>query len=325
MKAIVCKAYGPPESLTYEDVAEPVAGANEVVVSVEAASLNFPDLLVIQNKYQFKPQLPFSPGCEMAGVVKTLGAGVSNVKVGDRVMAFCDHGAFAEEVKVQAPRLVPVPEGMDASTAAAFLLTYGTSDHAIRDRGELKAGETMLVLGAAGGVGLAAVEIGKAIGARVIACASSEEKLQVCRDHGADATIDYAHEDLRERIKALTDGKGADVIYDAVGGPYTEPSLRSIAWRGRLLVVGFAAGDIPKIPINLTLLKGCSIVGVFWGDWTRREPKAFVESVAQLGSWYRAGKLKPHVSATFPLAKTVDALQMLAARKSTGKVVIAVR
>jgi NADPH2:quinone reductase len=214
---------------------------------------------------------------------------------------------------------------MDFATASAFLLTYGTSDHALRDRGELRAGETLLVLGAAGGVGLAAVEIGKALGARVIACASSEDKLEVCRQHGADAAINYATEDLRERIKALTDGKGADVIYDAVGGPYTEPALRSIAWRGRLLVVGFAAGDIPKIPINLTLLKGCSIVGVFWGDWARREPAAFTQSVEQLGAWFREGKLSPHVSATFPLAGAVEALQLLAARKAKGKIVLAIR
>jgi NADPH2:quinone reductase len=238
------------------------------------------------------------------------------------VIAFTTYGAFAEEVKVEAARLVPIPEGMDFNSAAAFLLTYGTSDHALRDRGALKAGETLLVLGAAGGVGLAAIEIGKAIGAKVIACASSADKLEVCAQHGADAGINYATDDLRERIKELTGGKGVDVVYDAVGGPYTEPALRSTAWRGRLLVVGFAAGDIPKIPLNLTLLKGCAIVGVFWGDFARREPKAFAASIAQLGAWFREGKLKPHVSQTFPLAQAVDALKLMAARKVKGKVVL---
>ena len=275
MKAVLCKQFGPPESLVVEDLPSPIPGKGEVVVSMKAASVNFPDVLIIQNKYQFKPPLPFSPGSELAGVVKSVGEGVTAFKAGDPVIAFTTYGAFAEEVKVESGRLVPIPEGMDFNSAAAFLLTYGTSDHALRDRGALKAGETLLVLGAAGGVGLAAIEIGKALGARVIACASSADKLAVCREHGADDTINYATEDLRERVKQITAGKGVDVVYDAVGGPYTEPALRSTAWRGRLLVVGFAAGDIPKIPLNLTLLKGCSIVGVFWGDWVRREPQAF--------------------------------------------------
>src|SRR5204862_7087961 len=273
MKAVLCKQYGPPESLVIEELPSPTAGPGEVVVSVKAASLNFPDVLIIQNKYQFKPPLPFTPGSEMSGLVKEVGADVKGFKPGDRVIAFTTYGAFAEEVKVDAGRLVPIPEGMDYNSAAAFLLTYGTSDHALRDRGALKAGETLLVLGAAGGVGIAAIEIGKALGARVIACASSAEKLEVCRQHGADETINYATEDLRQRIKDLTDGKGIDVIYDSVGGPYTEPAFRSIAWRGRLLLIGFAAGEIPKLPLNLALLKGASIVGVFWGDFTRREPK----------------------------------------------------
>jgi NADPH2:quinone reductase len=322
MKAVLCKQFGPPESLVYEDLPSPTAGAGDVVVSVKAASLNFPDVLIIQNKYQFKPPLPFSPGSEMAGVVKEVGEGVKGYKAGDRVIAFTTYGAFAEEVKVEATRLVPIPEGMDFNSAAAFLLTYGTSDHALRDRGALKAGETLLVLGAAGGVGLAAIEIGKAMGAKVIACASSADKLEVCAQHGADAGINYATEDMRERIKDLTGGMGVDVVYDAVGGPYTELALRSTAWRGRLLVVGFAAGDIPKIPLNLTLLKGCAIVGVFWGDFARREPKAFAASIAQLGAWFREGKLKPHVSQTFPLAQAADALKLMAARKVKGKVVL---
>src|SRR5436309_9077009 len=300
VKAVLCKQYGPPETLVVEELPSPRAGPGEAVVSVKAASVNFPDVLIIQNKYQFKPPLPFSPGSELAGVVKEVGVGVSSVRPGDRVMAFTTYGAFAEEVKTEAARLLAIPDGMDFNSAAAFVLTYGTSDHALRDRGALRAGETLLVLGAAGGVGLAAIEIGKALGARVIACASSDDKLKVCREHGADATIDYATEDLRERIKALTDGKGADVIYDPVGGPYTEPALRSIAWRGRLLVVGFAAGDIPKIPLNLTLLKGCAIVGIYWGEFSRREPERFAESIRQLGRWYAEGKVKPHVSRTLP-------------------------
>jgi NADPH2:quinone reductase len=324
MKAVLCKTYGPPESLVVEELPPLEAGPGEVVVSVKAASVNFPDVLIIQNKYQVKPPLPFSPGSEVSGVVKSVGAGVTHVKPGDRVMAIIGYGAFAEEIKAEAARVIPLPAGMDFDTAAAFGLTYATSDHALRDRGALVAGETLLVLGAAGGVGIAAIEIGKAMGARVIACASTAEKLAVCRDHGADDTINYATEDLRERIKALTAGNGPDVIYDPVGGAYTEPALRSIAWRGRLLVVGFAAGDIPKIPLNLTLLKGCSIVGVYWGEFTRREPQKFAESIRQLGRWYAEGKLKPHISATFPLERAADALTKMANREVTGKVVLKV-
>src|SRR3954469_21927578 len=286
MKAVLCKQFGPPESLVVEELPSPKPGAGEVVVSVKAASVNFPDYLIIQNKYQFKAPLPFSPGSELAGVVKEVGPGVSGARPGDRVIAFTTYGAFAEEVKTEAARLLPLPQGMDFVTGAAFLLTYATSDHALRDRAALKAGETLLVLGAAGGVGLAAIEIGKALGARVIAAASDDDKLAVCRAHGADELINYSSQDLRERIKEITAGKGVDVIYDPVGGPYSEPAFRSIAWRGRLLVVGFAAGDIPKLPLNLALLKGASIVGVFWGDFARREPKAFAESIQQLGRWY---------------------------------------
>jgi NADPH2:quinone reductase len=322
MKAVLCKQYGPPESLTFEDLPSPRPGPGEAVVTVKAASVNFPDVLIIQNKYQFKPPLPFSPGSELAGIVKEVGAGVSGFKAGDKVIAFTTYGAFAEEVKTEASRLLPMPEGMDYPSAAAFLLTYGTSDHALRDRAALKAGETLLVLGAAGGVGLAAIEIGKALGARVIACASSEDKLAVCREHGADATINYAAEDLRERIKGLTDGRGADVVYDPVGGPYTEPAFRSLAWRGRLLVVGFAAGEIPKLPLNLALLKGAAVVGVFWGDFTKREPQQFADSVRQLGRWFREGKLRPHVSQTFPLRQAAEALKLMAARQVKGKVVL---
>jgi len=322
MKAVLCKQYGPPESLVIEELPSPVPGPGEVVVSVKAASVNFPDFLIIQNKYQFKPPLPFSPGSELAGVVKEVGAGVTSVRQGERVIAFTTYGAFAEEVKTEAVRLLPLPEKMDFVTGAAFLLTYATSDHALRDRGALKAGETLLVLGAAGGVGLAAIEIGKALGARVIACASSDDKLAVCREHGADAGINYATEDLRERVKALTEGRGVDVVYDAVGGPYTEPAFRSLAWRGRLLVVGFAAGEIPKLPLNLALLKGASVVGVFWGDFARREPKAFAESVRQLTRWHAEGRLRPHVSQTLPLERAAEAIQLLASRRAKGKIVL---
>ena len=324
MRAVLCKEFGPPESLVLEEVDDPGGGPGQVVIDVHACGLNFPDVLVIQDKYQFKPPLPFSPGSELAGVVKEVGDDVKGFRPGDKVIAFTTYGAFAEEVKTEAGRLVPLPQGMSFTEGAAFLLTYATTDHALRDRAALAAGETLLVLGAAGGVGLAAIEIGKVLGARVIACASSEDKLAVCRSHGADATINYASEDLRERIKALTDGKGVDVVYDPVGGPYSEPAFRSLAWRGRHLVVGFAAGEIPKLPLNLALLKGASLVGVFWGDFARRQPKEFAHSIRQLGEWYADGKLKPHVSQTMPLEKAAEALKLMAGRQVTGKLVLTV-
>jgi NADPH:quinone reductase len=324
MKALLCTRFGPPDLLEYTDVAPLRPGTNEVVVRVKAASVNFPDVLIIENKYQFKPPLPFSPGSELAGVVSAVGPGVTHLQVGDRVMAFTIYGAFAEEVKLEAQRVLPMPETMDFETAAALLLTYGTMDHGLRDRGQLAAGETVLVLGASGGIGLASIEIARALGARVIACASSPDKLAVCREHGADETINYSSEDLRDRIKALTNGRGPDVIVDPVGGPYTEPALRSIAWRGRLLVVGFAAGDIPRIALNLTLLKGCAIVGVFWGDFLRREPDAFRASVAQLATWHAEGKLRPHISARYPLEQAADAITSMAARQAIGKIIITV-
>lgn len=325
MKAVVCRQFGPPESLTIEDLPSPRPGAGQAVVSVRAASLNFPDVLVIQNKYQMKPPLPFSPGSELAGVVKEVGAGVTSVTPGDRVMAAVGVGAFAEEVAIDAAKLHRIPDGMPDADASGFLFTYGTCEHALRDRGALQPGETLLVLGASGGIGLAAIEIGVALGARVIACASSEEKLAVCRQHGAADTIDYAHEDLRERIKVLTDGKGVDVVCDAVGGPYTEPALRSTAWRGRVLVIGFAAGDIPKIPLNLVLLKGCAIVGVFAGDYFRREPARWTESVERICRWYAEGKLRPHISERYALDQAVAALQRMASREVTGKIVLRMR
>lgn len=322
MKTVLCTRFGPAELLEYRDVPAPTAGAGEVVVTIKAASVNFPDVLIIENKYQFKPPLPFSPGSEFAGVVKEAGPGVTAVRPGDRVMAFTVHGAFAEEVKVDVARVLPIPAAMDFETAAALLLTYGTMDHALRDRGQVRAGETVLVLGASGGIGIASIQIAKALGARVIACASSDDKLAVCRQHGADDVINYGRDDLRERIKALTAGAGVDVIVDPVGGPFTEPALRSVAWRGRLLVVGFAAGEIPKIPLNLTLLKGCSIVGIFWGDFLRREPDAFRDSVRQLGVWHADGKLRPHISARVPLARAADAIKLMAERKVVGKVLV---
>jgi NADPH2:quinone reductase len=322
LKALLCTQFGPPELLEYRDVPPPRPGANEVLVSVKAASANFPDVLIIKNQYQFKAPLPFSPGSELAGIVKDVGTAVTGVKAGDRVMATTFHGAFAEEVAVDAARVHPIPEHVDFRGAATLLFTYGTMHHALCDRGALSPSDTVLVLGAAGGIGLASIEIAKAIGARVIACASSAEKLAACRDRGADALIDYGTEDLRGRIKALTDSRGVDVVVDPVGGPFTEPALRSTAWRGRFLVVGFASGDIPRIPLNLILLKGSSLVGVFWGDYMRREPRAFAADVEQLVAWYAAGKLRPHISATFPLSRGAEALALMAGRHVVGKVII---
>ncbi len=322
MKALLCKQHGLPDTLVYEDTADPVPGPGQVVVDMHAAGANFPDVLIIQNKYQFKPALPFSPGSELAGIVSAVGDGVGHIKVGDRVIASSGHGAFAEKVLVQAARIIPLPEGVSFEVGAAFTLTYGTSYHAIKDRAALKAGETMLVLGAAGGVGLAAIEIGKALGARVIAAASSDEKLAVCKDHGADDTINYATEDLRERLKALTNGEGPDVIYDPVGGQYAEPAFRSIAWRGRYLVIGFANGEIPKLPLNLALLKGASIVGVFWGNFVAREHKNFQQDLRELFALVKDGKLRPHISARYPPAQGARALNDLMNRKATGKIVV---
>lgn len=322
MKAVLCKAWGLPDTLVVEDLPDLVAGAGQVVIDVKAAGVNFPDVLIIQNKYQFKPELPFTPGSELSGVVRTVGEGVSKINVGDKVIAFIGHGAFAQQVIAPAQAVMPMPPGMDFDTAAAITLTYGTSHHAVVDRAQLKAGETMLVLGAAGGVGLAAIEIGKALGARVIAAASSDEKLAICKEHGADLTINYSTEDLREAIKAATDGKGPDVIYDPVGGIYAEPAFRSIAWRGRYLVIGFANGEIPKLPLNLTLLKGASLVGVFWGEFAKREPKANMAAMRELMGWLAEGKIKPHISGRYALKDTAIALNDIAARKVTGKVVI---
>jgi NADPH2:quinone reductase len=322
MKALLCKEFGPPDKLVIEELPELVPGPREAVIRVHAAGVNFPDGLIIQDKYQFKPALPFSPGGECAGVVEAVGAEVKHIRPGARVLAFTTYGAFAEQVVCDARGLVPMPTELDFIIGAAFVLTYATSYHALVDRAALKPRETLLVLGASGGVGLAAIEIGKAIGARVIAAASSPDKLAVCKDHGADELIDYAADDLRARIKQLTDGKGVDVVYDPVGGPYTESALRSCAWRGRLLVVGFAAGDIPKIPANLTLLKGCSVVGVFWGDYAKREPGKVMMDLLALFGWLREGKLRPHISGVYPLERGGEAIAALLDRKVSGKLVI---
>ncbi len=325
MKAVVCKAWGLPETLVVEDLNEPQPKAGEVLVDIMAAGVNFPDVLIIQNKYQFKPELPFTPGNELAGTVRAVGEGVTSLKVGDRVFGYVPHGAFAQQIVAAESNLIRMTDTMDFDTAAALTLTYGTSHHAVVDRAQLQAGETMLVLGAAGGVGLAAIEIGKALGAKVIAAASTEEKLAVCREHGADETINYTSEDLREGIKRCTGGKGPDVIYDPVGGSYTEAAFRSIAWRGRHLVIGFANGEIPKLPLNLPLLKGASAVGVFWGEFIRREPAKHTAAMQELMRWHAAGKIRPHVSATYTLAQTPQALLDMASRKVTGKIVIRTR
>jgi NADPH2:quinone reductase len=322
MKAVLCKEWGPAEKLVVEEVAAREPSPGEVRIRVRAAGVNFPDVLIIQKKYQVQPALPFTPGSEGAGEVISVGAGVTSVKPGDRVIVYSGVGSFAEEIIAPAEKVVPMPAGLSFEVAAAFTLTYGTSWHAVRDRAALKPGETMLVLGAAGGVGLSAVEIGKAIGARVIAAASTDEKLAVCREHGADATINYEKEDLREAIKRETGGKGPDVIYDPVGGKFAEPAFRSIGWRGRYLVIGFANGQIPALPLNLMLLKGASVVGVFWGEFTKREPAANAAGMAEMLGWLAQGKLRPHISGTYRLDQVAQALNDMSARKVTGKILI---
>ena len=322
MKAVLCKEYGMPETLVIEEIEPLKAGKGQVVVTVKACGVNFPDTLIIQGKYQFKPPMPFSPGSEVAGIVKEVGEGVAGISVGEHVIASTGWGGFAEEVVVPASKIIPMPPGLDFTIASAFVLTYGTAHHALKDRAQIQPGETLLVLGAAGGVGSAAIEIGKQLGAHVIAAASSEEKLAVCLQHGANEGINYASEDLRERIKEITEGKGIDVIFDPVGGSYSEPALRSMAWKGRFLVVGFAGGEIPRIPLNLTLLKGCSIVGVFWGVFTEREPQRNAENLRELMDWLSQGILKPHISATYPLERAADALYDMLNRKVLGKAVL---
>jgi NADPH2:quinone reductase len=323
MKAVLCRELGGPEALSVEDMPDPKPGEGEVLVRVTMVGLNFFDTLMLAGKYQVRPQLPFSPGSECAGVVEAVGEGVVTWRRGDRVAAY--GGSFARE-KIVAParKLIRVPEGVTDEQAAGLVVTYGTSLHALKDRAQLKPGETLAVLGAAGGVGLAAVEIGKAMGARVIACASSADKLALAKRHGAELTLDYATEDLKEGLRRLTDGKGADVIYDPVGGDLSEPALRSIAWKGRFLVIGFAAGGIPKMPLNLPLLKGCDIQGVFWGSFVEREPKAHQANMAQIFAWTIDKRLSAHVHAVFPLEKTAEALGVLARREAKGKVLVKV-
>ncbi len=321
MRALLCKAYGPPEDLVVEEIAVPEPAAGQVRITVHAAGVNFPDFLIIQNKYQFKPPLPFAPGGEIAGVISALGDGVEGLSVGQRVMASTISGAFAEEVCAEAAKTVPIPDEIGFDVAAAIGIVYGTSYHALFDRGALQSGETVLVLGAAGGVGLATVELAKAAGARVIAAASTDEKLAVCKAHGADHLLNYGEGDVRAKLKEICP-EGPDVIYDPVGGDLTEQTFRSIAPRGRHLVVGFAAGDIPKIPLNLALLKFASLVGVFWGDFTRREPENNVRDIRTLLSWIAEGRIKPLVSGHYALEDGGAAIRHIADRKAVGKLVV---
>jgi NADPH2:quinone reductase len=329
MKALLSTHVGGPETLVLEDIPSPEPGPGFVVVSVKAVGVNYPDVLIIEDKYQFKPPRPFSPGSEISGIVKSVGEGVTELKPGDRVLGNIGSGGMREELLVEASRLTPIPDSMPYDEAAAFLMTYGTSYYGLKDRGHLQPGETLLVLGAAGGVGLAAVELGKAMGARVIAAASSQEKVDLAIAHGAESGVVYPHGPFdRDGQKALADlfkkacgPNGADVIYDGVGGDYAEASLRSIAWEGRFLVIGFPAG-IPKLPLNLTLLKSCQVVGVFWGAAVARDPAAHQRNVKDLVALYEGGKIRPHVSEHFPLSRAGEAISHLASRKALGKVVV---
>jgi NADPH2:quinone reductase len=329
MKALLSKAVGGPDTLVLEDMPSPTARANQAVIQVKACGVNYPDVLIIEDKYQFKPARPFAPGGEVAGIVKSIGDAVTNVKVGDRVLGNTGWGGMAQELALEASRLVPMPDGMPFDEAAAFIMTYGTSYHALKDRGHMKPGETLLVLGAAGGVGLAAVELGKAMGARVIAAASSDEKVALAKEHGADEGVVYpqgpfdkeGQRALANLFKDALGPAGADLVYDGVGGDYAEAALRSMAWEGRFLVVGFPAG-IPRIPLNLALLKGCDIVGVFWGTAVTKDPVGHQRNVKELFDLYAKGKIKPFVSERFPLARAGEAISHLASRKAMGKVVV---
>lgn len=325
MKAVLCKTLGKPENLILEEIDDPKPKKGEALVDIYAASLNFPDTLQIAGNYQFQPPMPFIPGSEVGGIVSEVGSDVTGVKPGDRVFAQCGNGAMAEKVVCSAGSLRIVPDKMDLATASGFGMVYATSIHALKQRGQLQSGETLLVLGAGGGVGLSAVELGKAMGARVIAAASSEEKLQAAKDAGADELIDYSDGEMKEKVKALTGGNGADVIYDPVGGDMFDQATRCINWKGRILVVGFASGRIPKYPINLVLLKGCQLVGVFWGAFAKREPEANEQNFKELFRLYEEGKIKPLVSQSFPLEKYVDALNVFVNRKAIGKIVLKIR
>lgn len=322
MHAWLCENPTGVDALQWKEMPTPQPKAGEVLIEIRAASLNFPDLLIVQNKYQHKPPLPFVPGSEYAGVVAAVGEGVKHLKPGQNVACLSGTGGFGTHTIAPADRCMPMPPQMSFVDAAAFIMTYATSHHALIDRGQLKPGETLLVLGAAGGVGTAAIQIGKVAGARVIAAASTDEKCELCRRQGADATINYTRENLRDAIKAATDGKGPDVIYDPVGGDFAEPAFRSIAYRGRYLVIGFAAGPIPAIPLNLPLLKGASIVGVFWGDFSRREPKANAAMLAELARWYGEGKIKPVIDRAMPMAELKAAYDHMGSRGVKGKLVM---
>ncbi|MFB9994670.1 NADPH:quinone oxidoreductase family protein [Deinococcus oregonensis] len=321
-QAVLCRTFAEPESLTVESLPMPTPGSGEVLIAVHAAGVNYPDALMVQGLYQVRPPLPFVPGAEAAGIIGAVGEGVTHLTVGQRVAAFTGTGAFASHLIAPANAVMPLPDGMEFDVAACLPLAYGTSMHALSDRAALKAGETLLVLGAAGGVGLAAVAIGKAMGARVIAAAGTDEKVGLCLEHGADAGINYTSGNLRDELKALTDGKGPDVIFDPVGGDYTEAAFRSIGWGGRFLVVGFAAGGVPKLPLNLPLLKGASVVGVFWGEFARRNPRGNAANLARLAGWVMDGTLRPLVSARYSLERTPEALRALLSREVTGKVVV---
>ncbi|MGO9399587.1 MAG: NADPH:quinone oxidoreductase family protein [Xanthobacteraceae bacterium] len=322
MKAILCTHFGTPDELELADIPEPKAGPGEAVVRIKAAALNFFDLLIIAGKYQYKPPFPFSPAAEFAGVVESVGAGVTGFAPGDRVIGWTGWGAARERIAAGAAQLAKLPDNLDFERAAGLTVTYATTLYGLRERGRLKPGETLVVLGATGGVGLAAIEIGKIMGARVIACASSDEKLAFAKAHGADETVNYASDDLREALKRLGGARGIDLVYDPVGGQYTEPALRSLGWEGRYLVVGFAAGDIPKIPLNLVLLKSCDIRGVLWGAWTLRDPKGQAALMKDIAAWCAEGKLSAHVHAVYPLAETASALKAIADRKAMGKIVL---
>lgn len=322
MRAILCTRFGPPEALEIASLPDPVPGAGEVVVEVRYCALNFFDTLIIENKYQFKPAPPFSPGAEFSGVVQAVGAGVTGFAPGERVAGFVTYGACRSRIALPASELVKIPDGVSDEAAAGFSVTYGTSLHALKQRAKLRAGETLAVLGASGGVGLAAVELGRLMGARVIACASSAEKLAFAKRFGADELVDYSKGDLKEQLKRIGGATGVDVIYDPVGGDLSEQALRSIAWKGRFLVVGFAAGQIPKLPLNLTLLKGCDVLGVFWGDFVKREPEAHRENMQDLLGWIAEGRLSVHIHGVWPLDKTSEALGVLARREAQGKVLI---
>jgi len=324
VKAVLARAFAPLEELALAEVESRAPGPGQVVVAVRAAGVNFLDGLIVQGKYQTRPPLPFSPGAEVAGVIKAVGSGVTGLVPGTRVLAMCGFGGFAEELVTDATSILPLPEKMDFTTAACFPIVYATSLHALKDRGALRSGETLLVLGAAGGVGLTAVEIGKIMGARVIAAASSDEKLALCKSRGADELINYAAVDLRERLKELTGGKGVDVVYDPVGGAYAEPAVRSLGFLGRYLVIGFASGEIPRIPLNLLLLKQASLVGVFWGAYARVRPKDNARNFAELFGWYAQGWLKPHISQTFPLERYREALDVVMNRRAQGKVALTI-